>query len=291
MVGVLLALACALCWAAGSVSMKDLSRKLDPFTLNAPRSLIAGVSLLVLAASTGRTSGIRDLTPQALFLMVGSMAVGGGLGDSLYILSMARIGISRAYPIAGTYPAFTLLMAVLFLHEAITPAIVAGMVLVVVGVMFISRPTTVEDRTVSEGVRRMGTALAILAAACWAVASIMLSPAVQGVDPILVSSIRLPALALIFWGLVGVRGSAVTLRGLSRNEWLNMVFGGLVGWGLGSLLFVAAIAQLGATRTSILTSTSPLFAIPMTVMFMNEKPSRSVLFGTVVTVAGVALVS
>lgn len=119
----------------------------------------------------------------------------------------------------------------------------------------------------------------------------MLSPGVRGVDPILVSSIRLPALALILWGLVAVRGSAGTLRTLSRREWVTMVLGGLVGWGLGSLLFVMALAELGATRTSVLTSTSPLFAIPMTALFMNERPSRSVLVGTAITVAGVALVS
>ena len=114
MTGVGLALLCSLCWAAGSVSMKRLSGKLDPFTLNAPRSLIAGLALLGVAAATGRTAGARDLSPEAILLMVGSMAVGGGLGDSLYVLSMSRIGLSRAYPIAGTYPAVTLLLAVLF---------------------------------------------------------------------------------------------------------------------------------------------------------------------------------
>ncbi len=291
MVGAVLALACSLCWAAGSVSMKDLSRKLDPFTLNAPRSLIAGMALLLLAVGTGRTAGARDLTPQALFLMVGSMAIGGGLGDSLYLLSMARIGISRAYPIAGTYPAITLILAVLFLGESVTLPLIGGMLLVVFGVMLISRPSTEEDRAVAGNVRQQGIVFALLAAVCWAGASVMLSPGVRGVDPILVSSIRLPALALILWGLVAVRGSAGTLRTLSRREWVTMVLGGLVGWGLGSLLFVMALAELGATRTSVLTSTSPLFAIPMTALFMNERPSRSVLVGTAITVAGVALVS
>jgi len=70
-----------------------------------------------------------------------------------------------------------------------------------------------------------------------------------------------------------------------------MIAGGLVGWALGSLLFVMAIAELGAARAAILTSTSPLFALPMTALLMDERPSRAVLVGTAVTVAGVALVS
>lgn len=291
MVGVLYALACALSWAAGSVSMKNLSKKLDPSTLNAPRALVGGIALLILAAATGRTSGAQDLSPQALFLMVGSMALGGGVGDSLYVTSMALVGVSRAYPISCTYPAITLVLAALFLDEPITPAVVAGMVLVIGGVMLISRPSGTGSRPTSARAHRTGVVLALLAAACWAGASIILSPATEGVDPILVSAVRLPALALIFWGLVGLRGTAGTLRTLSRKEWLTITLGGLVGMGVGSLLFVVALSHLGPTRTAILTSTSPLFAIPMTVLFMNERPSRAVLVGTAVTVAGVALVS
>ncbi len=291
MSGVGLALLCALCWAAGSVSMKDLSRKLDPFTLNAPRALIAGLALLAVAVATGRSTGYRDLSTEGVLLMVGSMAVGGGLGDSLYVLSMSRIGLSRAYPIAGTYPAITLLLAILFMREAVTWDLVLGLGLVVGGVMLISRPTSVEDLTIGSPARRVGIGLAMLAATCWAGSAIMLGPGAQGVDPIVVSSIRIPALALMFWGLVAVRRSGRALLALSRREWVTMIVGGLVGWGLGSLLFVAAIASLGPTRTAVLTSTSPLFAIPLTAMFLKERPTRAVMLGTAVTVAGVALVS
>ena len=257
-----------------------------------PRSLIAGLALLGVAAATGRTAGARDLSPEAILLMVGSMAVGGGLGDSLYVLSMSRIGLSRAYPIAGTYPAVTLLLAVLFMHEVVTVELVAGLALVVGGVMLISRPAAADGEQGAGGAARTtGIGLALLAAVCWAGSAIMLGPGAAGVDAILASAIRIPALALMFWGLVAVRRSGRALLALSRREWVTMIVGGLVGWGLGSLLFVAAIASLGPTRTAVLTSTSPLFAIPLTAMFLKERPTRAVMLGTAVTVAGVALVS
>ncbi len=148
MVGVLYALACALSWAAGSVSMKNLSKKLDPFPERAAGAG-GGIALLILAAATGRTSGAQDLSPQALILMVGSMALGGGVGDSLYVTSMSLIGVSRAYPISCSYPAITLVLAALFLDEPITPAVVAGMVLVIGGVMLISRPSGTDSRPTS----------------------------------------------------------------------------------------------------------------------------------------------
>jgi len=273
--------------------MRDLSRKLDPFTLNAPRTLVAAIALLVVSAGTGRMPALRGISPHALFLMVTSMAVGGGIGDSLYVLSMARIGVSRAYPIASVHPALTLLLAVLLLGESETvdAALVGGMILVIAGVILVSRPPDGEQGAVTAATHRQGVTFSLLAALCWAAASVMLSPATQGADALLVTTVRLVALTVILWAVVGARRTAGTLRGLTRREWVTMIAGGLVGWALGSLLFVMAIAELGAARAAILTSTSPLFALPMTALLMDERPSRAVLVGTAVTVAGVALVS
>ena len=54
MTGVLVGLLCAAAWAVGSITLKNLSRKLDPFTLNASRSLVAGLAMLVATLATGR---------------------------------------------------------------------------------------------------------------------------------------------------------------------------------------------------------------------------------------------
>jgi len=291
MIGVLVALLCALCWAIGSVSMKDLSTRLDPFTLNAPRALIAGLALFALSLATGRSAGYRDLTWQGLAFMIGSMAVGGGLGDSLYVLSMARIGLSRAYPLAATYPALTLVIGALFLNEQITAPVIAGLALVSIGILVISHPHVTDELPLGAPGRSLGILLALLASACWAGALVMLDVGIQGVDPILVASIRVPALALMFWALVAIRRTGRRLLALSRRDWAVMCLGGLVGWGLGSLLFVAALSYLGPGRTAILTSTSPLFALPLCALFLKERVHRGVLLGAVLTVTGVALVS
>lgn len=289
--GVVLALLTAMCWAAGSVSMKELSRRLDPFTLNAPRALIAGAALFITSLVTGRAAGFQALTLESVFYMVGSMAIGGVLGDSLYILSMRQIGLSRAYPIAGAYPAITLVFSMLFLGEWASLPLVAGLALVVGGILLISRPQKGSDLSLTPPERRTGVTLALLAGILWAVAVVLLAPGLQGNDPILVASVRVPALALMFWGVVAARRSYHQLRGLGWREWATIAVGSLLGWGLGSVLFVIALAELGATRTAILTSTSPLFALPLCVVLLKESVNRAVLVGTVLTVTGVALVS
>jgi drug/metabolite transporter (DMT)-like permease len=49
--------------------------------------------------------------------------------------------------------------------------------------------------------------------------------------------------------------------------------------------------MLGSTRTAIVTSTSPLFALPLSVFLLKERVNRAVWLGTACTVVGVILVS
>ena len=103
MIGVVVGLLCATTWACGSILIRDLSRKLDPFTLNAPRALVGGLTMLAVALATGRTQ-YSSVNMEQLFFLLASVGVGGGIGDTFYVRSLTRIGVSRAFPVASTYP-------------------------------------------------------------------------------------------------------------------------------------------------------------------------------------------
>ena len=287
MIGISVALACALSWAIGSITIKDLSKKLDPFTLNAPRMLVAGVFLLLLTLATGKTRAYASVTAEKLAFMLASIAVGGGIGDFFYVSSIARVGVSRAFPVSSTYPAFTLVFGALFLREQIDIGVVVGLVAVLGGVLLIGRSSGKREKATTSSSSAVGVAFAVVTSVCWAAAMILLAPGVEGLDPIVVASIRAPALALLLWGIVACRKTAGELRKLDRKEWMLLGFGGIIGWGLGSVLFVLSVSLIGPTRTAILTSTSTLFALPLSVIFLKERVNALVLVGTALTVAGV----
>jgi len=287
--GVLVGLLCATTWACGSIMIRDLSRKLDPFTLNAPRSLVGGLFMFALALASGRTASYGDVRPEQVFFLLSSVLLGGGIGDTCYVQSLTRIGVSRAFPVASTYPAITLVLGLAFLQETTTARVVGGLVLVLVGIMLIGR------RRVSSASERAndsaGLAFALVAALCWAGSYTLLSPGMEGLDSIMVASFRTPALSLVLWGIVAMRGTTDRLRELSRRDWIILVIGGLVGWGLGSLLFLLSVQLVGPTKAAILTSTSPLFALPLSALFLKEEITSMTLVGTVLAVVGVVLVS
>src|SRR5258708_17012247 len=59
------------------------------------------------------------------------------VGDSLYFMAAARIGVARALPIASSFPLLTTVGAVVLLGETPTVALIAGSLLVVIAVALI----------------------------------------------------------------------------------------------------------------------------------------------------------
>jgi drug/metabolite transporter (DMT)-like permease len=70
-----------------------------------------------------------------------------------------------------------------------------------------------------------------------------------------------------------------------------LAFAGVAGTGFGSLLYIYAIQEAGAGRTAVLSALSPLFALPLSAIFLKEPITRWVAVGTVIAVAGILLLS
>jgi drug/metabolite transporter (DMT)-like permease len=291
MLGIIYGLLCAASWAIGSISMRDLARKLDPFTLNAPRSAIGALSLILVASLTGRMTGYANIGASQWALLLGSLLVGGFLGDSVYVLSIARIGVSRAFPIASTYPALTLVLALLLYDQPLTWPLLIGMFLAMLGVTAISRGRAPTSEIPTPQAKTSGILFALVASVLWAVSTTMLEPGLRGLDEISAAAVRLPVLSVALWLVVAARGTWRDLKRLNRQEWITLIVGGLIGWGLGSLTFVLAVASVGSARAAVLTSTSPLFALPMSLLFLKEHSDWRVALGTGLTVVGIILVA
>ena len=291
MLGIFYGLLCAASWAIGSITMRDLARKLDPFTLNAPRSAIGALSLILVASLTGRMTGYAGIGASQWALLLGSMLVGGFLGDSIYVLSIARIGVSRAFPIASTYPALTLVLALLLYHQPLTWPLLIGMFLAMLGVTAISRGRAPTSEIPTPQAKTSGILFALVASVLWAISTTMLEPGLRGLDEISAAAVRLPVLSVALWLVVAARGTWRDLKRLNRQEWITLIVGGLIGWGLGSLTFVLTVASIGSARAAVLTSTSPLFALPMSLLFLKEHSDWRVALGTGLTVVGIILVA
>ena len=98
-------------------------------------SIVGGIFLI---AAMGRgTLQTSDLAPVLWFAMAG--CVGQGLGQVASFLGIQRMGVSRAAPIQGAAPIWSIFLAIIFLGERPGLLVLIGAGAVVTGVGLLSQ--------------------------------------------------------------------------------------------------------------------------------------------------------
>jgi drug/metabolite transporter (DMT)-like permease len=294
LLGTLGALVSALLWGLGNVCIETQAGKMPSLALNAFRSAFGSLFFLLALLLPGKQGellafDILSLAALALTVLFGYIA-----SDTLFFKSLEYVDVSRAFPIVASYPIFTVFLAWFFLDETLTWHIMVGTPLVIMGAGLLGaqEPSppgenlALPDRRVKKGIT-----LAVVSSACWGVAATIIKVGVREGDP-------LAASALMAWGnsllILAFPIPWARVFSLARHDFrfLGMVAvaGFLGGSGLASLLYVVAVASIGAARAAVLTSTSPLFTAAMAMLLSHELITRRVAVGTVLTVVGVCLV-
>jgi drug/metabolite transporter, DME family len=284
-VGVAAGLISSLCWAVTTLTVRQLTHNVSAAVVNWLRTAVAAVLTLLIAMPVWTMTPPTPPHWTSLAFMAVSVMTGLAFGDAIFFESVRRIGVSRAMPIAMSFPLISTLLAAAFLSEALTPAVVAGTVLVIVGVILVvterSQAATVEPAD------RGGYLLAGATAICWGLTAVLVRPSLQDMDVLTASAVRLPFASLLM--LLVVRGRAVSaLRQLTPRLWLLILGAGVLSVGA-TLLFVTAISLAGAGKTASVSATSPLFAAPLAAIFLKEPLTRRLVLGTIVSATGVWL--
>jgi drug/metabolite transporter (DMT)-like permease len=285
MAGTILGLGSSLSWALTTLVVRTITREVAPAMVNGVRTALAAVMILIIVipgwinSPPGLPSGL------SLALMIASVMTGLGFGDAMFFESLRRIGVSRAMPVAMSFPLITTLLGAALLGETLSIGIVLGTLLVIAGVVVV----VTEATSGAEGKPwdRVGYALAGVTAISWGVTGVLVRPSLADMDVLTATAVRLPVATLLMCALV--RGQAVpAVRSLTPRLWGLMALAGLLSLGA-TLGFVAAIQMAGAGRTASLSATSPIFAAPLAALLLREGLTPRVILGTVLSAAGVWL--
>ena len=293
MSGEVLALVSALLWSVASVLMALGSHRLHVLPLNLIRCVVSSVFFWALLPFYGGLEAFRTVPSSAWLWLVVSVLILLVVGDTLYFRSLNLAGVSWAMPVAGINPLWAILLAALFVDEPLTWSLLLGALLVVAGVTLLSRPEmhSSNGQAIEPAALRKGLLIALLVSLLWGAGQVTLKPATAGMHSVVANSIRQPLAMFILLAINLRTGLWKELRGLDRRSWALILLASLVGTGVGTLFFVMAIQSLGAGRTAVITSTSPLLAIPFSMTMLREKPTRWTVAGTFFTTVGVVLVA
>jgi drug/metabolite transporter (DMT)-like permease len=275
--------------------VKSQTSKIGIVLMGALRTIPALMVYWGVLIFTGRGRALWSLPLRSWVFLMGSTLIGLVIGDLVYFESMKCIGLSRALPLSTVYPFFTIILALLFLDERITWAVVGGAVLIVGGALLLAFPQGIRRVRQAEAERELdlrGVALALGAAVCWGISTVLLRQGLEGVELSVANTVRLSILALVLWAMAAQRKQVRLIGGYTRGRGLQtlgvVLLAGLIGMSLGTFTFLSAVQRAGAARTSVLTSAMPLFGVPFSLM-LGEKLTVRILMGTLLTIGGVWL--
>lgn len=244
--------------------------------VNPIRSLSFFAVSMVIALITSRGDITLVTDPLAYLFFFMSVILSYIIGDIMYFTAMKTIGVSLAIPVANAYPIFVIMTSWLVLGEIITLRIVAGVTIVVTGVLVLRIGTGDGDdgcdpmnKTITPGKSRIlrGFLLAIGAGLSWAVSSPFTKLALlrSGLNPIELTFYRSMALLVAVWGwrflqLRYTNVSVTPLNTVPRAAWFYFLGASVIGLCFGSIIYASSIRIMPVAVVTAITSTSPFMS-------------------------------
>ncbi len=137
--GVLILLGGTLCWATGSYFSARLPMPGDPLVVTVWEMLFGGTAavLLGLALGEGAELDLDRITPQSWLALAYLLTFGSVLAFTAYVWLLQHAPISLTSTYAYVNPVIAVFLGALVLGEEVTPAILLGGAVVVLGVALI----------------------------------------------------------------------------------------------------------------------------------------------------------
>jgi len=278
-------LANAVAWGVATILFTRALRrgKAEHATLfkNLVGMLALGAAATVLGGELGGAGAAEDLP-----WLIGSGFCGMAVGDWLYFVALAHIGVGRTLILTQITPVLTALAAWPVLGERLSAGQWAGAVLVVGGGI-LAESRRLERRPTDA----VGLMAALGASLAWTAGNLTLhwgldsTPAVTGAAWRLLGG-TLGVLLILAW-----RGRArPAVRALVQPETRRLfLVPSLLGTALGMGLLAAGFKWAMQGVASALAAAVPVITIPLAVIVLGERPGWRGWTGAAVVVAGVAL--
>jgi len=296
LLGEMAALGAAVCWAAAPILYRQALFKVSPISANIVRCTSNAIFMVVMLFGFGWVGILTKLPVNALVLTVISGIIGLVIGDTLYLYGLRSVGVSRAVPLAATYPLFSILWLTLILHQPITSFAIVGATLILVGIWLVSREKSGETFHVKGRIALAGLVASLLTAVIWSVSLSLMDIVVSmpGLETIAANysiiTVRIMATALILLMMAPVIDGNRGFLKVGKKTLLLVCAGGLVANGIGWLLMNYSFLNIVESQAIPISSTTPLFSVLAGYSIFREKMTLSNTVGAVIIVVGVVTV-
>jgi drug/metabolite transporter (DMT)-like permease len=281
--GELYALAAAICWSLAAVFYKKgIGAGAIPAVLI--RTFFAMLFLLMLFLII--RSGHFEFTLMGFFFL----NLGGLfrliLGVAAYMKRLENISISRFIPILYTFPLLTIVLSAILLKEKIRVEVVAGTVLIVIGIWILSRG----KRTIGEKNIKLSVYAAVVAAFLYAFSIVATKTGLKDVDPFQSALISMPVPLALLYLYYSMNEGVKTIFKFKKEAYILLGLGGIVGMGFGSYFFFVSLTKIGTEKATGLAAITLVLSSLIALVTLKEKLNAALIIGTSATLAGIWII-
>ena len=290
--GEIAALATATCWAFTSIFFTIGGLRVGSVIVNRIRLVLALIFLMLThLILTGQLVPVHA-EPSRWFWLGLSGVIGFVIGDAMLFQAFVMIGTRITMLMMALVPVISTILAWLFLGETLAPIEVLGIAVTIGGIAWV---VAIRNRDVASSKGKqpvLGLLLGFGGALGQAVGLLASKKGLWGdFSPLSGNLIRVIAAVVVMWILTIAMGKAKsTIMSLKDFKAGRAILGGSIcGPFIGVWLSLVAIKYARIGIASTLMTLTPVLLIPLVYWIFKEKISVQAIFGTLVAIAGVAI--
>ena len=128
----------AFIWALHGLLLRTQVHKASPILLNAFRCAVATVFFWVMLPFGPSLDIYAELPGTQWLMLAGSVLLVIGVGDTLHMIAIREIGVSRSMGLSGIHPLTTLFFERVLLGTPFSETFIGGCIMVVAGIALLS---------------------------------------------------------------------------------------------------------------------------------------------------------
>lgn len=288
--GEILALSAALFWAIGVILFKKSGENMAPLSLNLFKNLIAIALFIPTILLLGES--FNPDQPLSAWIMLGlSGILGITLADTLFFISLNKLGAGLVAVVDTSYTPFLLSMGYVFLGDRIGPIAFLGACFIVAGLIIGSLSEPEPGRTRKDIL--IGTIIGITGIFTMVVGIIIIKDVLNNAPLIWASGVRL------FFGIIGLipiiffnrtRRKRFISNLSQPRTWKIGVPAAISGSFLAMICWVGGLKYTDVSIAGMLNQLSTIFIFVLAILFLKESVSWKRILAIFLSFLGAVLV-
>lgn len=268
-------------WGLIPVAMRYLITELSPQAAMVLRLYPAGLLAIIVALSIGvKPIAWKDWGRIAIAALAGNLGY-----QILAAFGMQSVPASWTGLLFGLEPVFIALFAVIFAGERLTPWLIGGIFVSMLGTAALMLGSTL---TPSGNVSLFGLVLVTLSTMGWGIYTVVIRPASRKYGALQVACLAMAISALPMPLFVGT-GFPATLASMGSLEWAAVGFVVVFGTFLATSAWNYALGQMESSIAGVFLYVQPVVAAIGGILLLGERLTWPLLAGGALIIVGVAI--